>query len=224
MPKIILIRHAQASLAKTNYDQLSPLGFQQAALLGQYIERNAWQPGTIITGSLHRHRQTADALIKQLSQPMVLEENPDWNEFDFQNLIRGYLAMHPEKTPQTGDIKAFFSILKSSMLAWSRQELSLPTEMETWNDFSERIQRGLDHCSALDDDKPCLIITSGGAIAMLLKHILETNAQKMIDLNFQIRNTSFTEVIVKSNNALLVAFNQINHFTDAKQDALVSFA
>ena len=36
MSTLALVRHAQASFFADNYDQLSPVGEQQARLLGQY--------------------------------------------------------------------------------------------------------------------------------------------------------------------------------------------
>lgn len=225
MAKIVLIRHAQASLGKSNYDELSPLGREQAKILGKYIEEAAWQPETIITGSLIRHRQTAEGIINSLSNSVQLEENPDWNEFEFTLLIRRYLQQFPEQTPQSGDIRAFFSILKKSMHAWSNNELKLQAdELETWDHFSKRIERAIRTAENSHSDKPVLIVSSGGAIAMLLKQILEVNAKTMINLNFQIRNTSFTEVLIKPHKQILVAFNQVNHLSSQQHQKLLTYA
>lgn len=225
MANIILIRHAQASLGKSNYDALSPLGFKQAEILGQYIEKAGWQPQSIISGSLQRHQQTANTIINSLSHRLELQQNPDWNEFDFKSLIKHYLEKHPEQMPVSGDIAAFFSILKKSMLAWSCNELEIEDQaLESWEHFSQRIGRAIN--SAQDDlsDRPTIIVSSGGAIAMLLKQILEINAKTMINLNFQIRNTSFTEVQLKPHKQSLVAFNQVNHLSDKQYQDFLTYA
>ena len=39
MSELILIRHAQASFGHENYDNLSKLGHDQAALLGSFFEK-----------------------------------------------------------------------------------------------------------------------------------------------------------------------------------------
>jgi len=225
MANIILIRHAQASLGKSNYDALSPLGFKQAEILGHYIEQSGWQPQTIITGCLQRHRQTANAIMNALSDSVELKENADWNEFDFKSLIKLYLHKHPEQMPAANDVRAFFTILKKSMLAWSCNELDTENQtLESWEHFSQRITRAIH--SSQDDatDRPTIIVSSGGAIAMLLKQILEINAKTMINLNFQIRNTSFTEVLMKPHKQSLVAFNQVNHLSHKEYRDMLTYA
>jgi broad specificity phosphatase PhoE len=225
MAKIILIRHAQASLGKSNYDALSPLGFKQAEVLGKYIEQSDWQPGIIISGELNRHRQTTASLISGLSDPMPVAYNPDWNEFDFTLLLKTYLQRYPEQQPQNGDIQAFFSLLKKAMLAWSSNELTSPdNNLESWEEFGNRIWRAIHAAEQQSSDKPTLIVSSGGAIAMLLKQILGVDAKTMINLNFQIRNTSFTEVHIKPFKQSLAAFNQVNHLSDRHHKEMLTYA
>ncbi len=225
MPKIILVRHAQASLGKSDYDALSDLGHKQAAILGRYIEQASWRPECIITGSLNRHKQTASGIQNALSQSIPTIENPDWNEFDFKRLIQSYLEQHPEELPEKNDVRAFFSILKKAMLAWSCNELSPKSgPMESWNTFSDRINNAIKETQRLSGDNPIIVVSSGGAIAMLLKQILEINAKTMIDINFQIRNTSFTEVMAKPHKINLVAFNQVNHLSFQEDQHLLTFA
>jgi broad specificity phosphatase PhoE len=224
MSQIILIRHAQASLGKINYDELSSLGFKQAAILGQYLKEYALEPASIITGSLVRHKQTANEISKAFPSTINLVQNEDWNEFDFKKLIQLYLSKYPKDMPAAGDIRAFFSILKKSMLAWSEDELDFKNgAFESWNEFSARISRAISNI-AIDSDKPTFIVSSGGAIAMLLMKILETKPKSMIDMNFQIRNTSFTELLHKPHKTNLVAFNQINHLIETRDNSMITYA
>jgi broad specificity phosphatase PhoE len=225
MAKIILIRHAQASLGKHDYDALSPLGFRQAQMLGRYIEQTCWRPGSIISGELNRHRQTTESLVSAFSQAVPISYNRDWNEFDFNLLIRAYLHAHPDEIPQNGDVRAFFSILKKAMLKWSSNGLvSAENRLESWSEFESRIRRAITMAEQESSDKPTLIITSGGAIAMLLKQILGTDAKTMINLNFQIRNTSFTEVHIKPLKHSLAAFNQVNHLSEMQHQDMLTYA
>ena len=111
------------------------------------------------------------------------------------------------------------------MLAWSKDELDDKNEtFETWNDFSERISRAISNISIISDTKPTFIVSSGGAIAMSLMKILEINSKSMIDINFQIRNTSFTELLHKPNKTNLVAFNQINHLIESRDESMITYA
>lgn len=225
MASIILIRHAQASLGKSNYDELSELGVKQAKILGEYINHAGWQPDRVITGSLIRHQQTAACITQALSHKVSMAQNPHWNEFDFTQLIQCYLNTYPDQTPTPGDIRSFFSILKKSMLAWSNNELALEDyKLETWENFSQRITEAILEAGNETSEKPTIIVSSGGAIAMLLKQILEVNAKTMIELNFQIRNTSFTEILFKPHKQSLVAFNQVNHLSEKQHQGLLTYA
>ena len=224
MSSVILIRHAQASLGKSNYDELSELGLKQATLLGEYLKRTEIEPAAIITGGMVRHQQTANKLTTALSGNMSLYQDKDWNEFDFKKLIQSYLSKFPNETPSAGDIKAFFTILKKSMLAWSNDELNNEKGgFESWEDFSTRITRAIASVSG-DPDRPTLVVSSGGAISMLLMQILDVSPKTMIDMNFQIRNTSFTEIISRPHKKTLVAFNQINHLIENRDDTMITFA
>lgn len=225
MSKIILVRHAQASLGKSNYDALSDIGYKQSAILGQYLNKFSLIPEEVITGSLNRHQQTANEIIKAFPRKLSLQEDTNWDEFDFKKLIQLFLHHHPEETPEHGDIRAFFTVLKKSMLAWSTNELDNEKyKLESWTEFSNRVQAAIN--SVLDDDKEktTLIISSGGAIAMTLMKVLGVNPKTMINLNFQIRNTSFTELNLKAYKQELVAFNQINHLIEYKDKGFITYA
>lgn len=225
MTKVIIVRHGQASLGKTNYDELSSMGFKQALLLGQYLKKYYQAPCSIITGTLTRHKQTALEIAKAYPPALEITEDPDWNEFDFKKLISLYLKRHPHETPKTGDIRAFFSILKKSMLAWSQDALDCQSEnLESWDLFSKRVSRALSKVTEPDIHAPQIIVSSGGAIAITLMQILGVEPNTMIDLNFQIRNTSYTELLIKPNRTNLVAFNQVNHLLETGDESLISYA
>ena len=62
MGKILLVRHGQASLLSADYDQLSPLGAEQARLLGRWWAARGDAVHQVWSGSLKRQRDTALAL------------------------------------------------------------------------------------------------------------------------------------------------------------------
>ena len=51
MSELILIRHAQASFGHENYDNLSELGHDQAALLGSFFEKLNIAPDRVVIGT-----------------------------------------------------------------------------------------------------------------------------------------------------------------------------
>ena len=122
MSQIYLVRHGQASLGKANYDQLSPLGEQQAFVLGEYLKQLDVNPELILTGTLKRHLQTS----AQIQMGLNLGHNSieqdalsHWNEFDFETLIQSYLAGLGSDAPKPKTPSEFFSALRSALLAWS---------------------------------------------------------------------------------------------------------
>ena len=53
-----LVRHGQASFGKSDYDNLSETGHEQAYLLGKHFAAHGVAPSLIVSGSMKRHRQT----------------------------------------------------------------------------------------------------------------------------------------------------------------------
>ena len=67
MGSIYLIRHGQASFGAENYDVLSPLGFQQSAALGDYLDQMGIRFDRCVSGELNRQQDTARATLQQMS-------------------------------------------------------------------------------------------------------------------------------------------------------------
>jgi broad specificity phosphatase PhoE len=223
MSKLLLIRHGQASFGKKNYDQLSDLGMQQATWLGHYLRQCELKPSRIITGSLARHKQTAASICQGLNHECNIEEHLGWNEFDFQAIVQAYLQLHPELTPTTGHPKAFFSLLKKSMTAWSKNILN-STIPETWSDFGGRVNEAMLFSKKETTDGPILVISSGGAISMALKNILRLDNAAMIDLNLQTRNSSVSEIYFNQFHDQLCSFNTIPHLETNDRRHLITYA
>ena len=91
MSLLTLVRHAQASFHADNYDELSPLGREQARMLGEF-----WAPSLdfdeVYCGPRVRQRQTAEivGLVYAMAgrkwpEPVILAE---LDEYDFGNLLR----------------------------------------------------------------------------------------------------------------------------------------
>ena len=93
MGTLYLVRHGQASFGADDYDQLSPLGLQQAQRLGAHWLAHGQRFDTVLMGTLRRHAQTLDGIaqgLPGLPAPQVL---PSLDEYDSLALIR---AIHTE--------------------------------------------------------------------------------------------------------------------------------
>jgi broad specificity phosphatase PhoE len=231
MSKIFLIRHGQASLGKANYDNLSELGIRQAQLLGTYFAKLNVTPDIIIQGALQRHAQTAKNILSNLNSSSdktmtQVQTSSHWNEFDFESIVKAFMADFKTEITPPKTQSDFFSLLKKALFAWSenRIESSLP---ETWSEFESRIQSALSDLYEIADkaeNQTVFVVSSGGAISMALKHILGTSNQTMIDLNLQTRNTGITELFAKRDRCYLSAFNHVAHLADIEHGQLITHA
>ena len=95
MGTLYLVRHGQASFGADDYDQLSPLGHQQAVRLGEYWRSKLQnQPiEAVMMGSLKRHQQTWEGIAKGAGLSHTPSVWPGLNEYDSHALIE---AIHPE--------------------------------------------------------------------------------------------------------------------------------
>lgn len=223
MSTLYLIRHGQASFGSENYDQLSPLGQQQALWLGEYFKARNIRPSRLIRGDLQRHRQTANAIEQGLALDIDHDENRHWNEFDFHAIGQQYLLAHPDKVPQQKTVKNFFSVLKQGLLAWSRNEIEgeLP---ETWLEFQHRITRALKSVTENNAHETVVVVSSGGAISMALQVLMGFSPETTINLNLQTRNTGVSEIFFNAHQAYVTSFNTLPHLSQPERVKAITSA
>src|SRR4051794_1467973 len=87
MGLILLVRHGQASTGSADYDRLSPLGEQQATVVGNELRARGIAPARVVSGALRRQRQTADFATAAAFWPVTRIEDPRWNEFNHTEVI-----------------------------------------------------------------------------------------------------------------------------------------
>lgn len=210
MTEITLVRHGQASFNSDNYDQLSPTGEQQARWLGDYFAERGTLFDRIIIGSQLRHRQTAAGIASALAQVPAFEVHPGFNEYDFHALVNAFSSQYPEQLA-TGysDRRHFYALLRLALEAWSDNQLAgdIP---ESWQDFNDRIAQALNFASS-EQKQRVLIVSSGGAISMMMKQTLALATQQMISLNLQVINSSFSRLLKTRRGMQLLSFNNIPH-------------
>ena len=101
MAQLYLVRHGQACFGADNYDQLSPLVYQQARWLGEYFAQRNIYFDRIICGDMVRQRQTVESIINAGEQSAAIETHSGFNEFDFTTLLKIYNQLHSD----LGEIK-----------------------------------------------------------------------------------------------------------------------
>lgn len=221
MSVIYLVRHGQASMFNADYDQLSPLGEEQATLLGNALSNRKFTPSAIVTGSLKRHLQTKDgylsAQVYQLESTVVNA----WNEYDHSELL---LKHNPAFTDFTAigehiiksevPLKELQKILNDALRDWieDKHEYSI-----NWQQFRANVWEALSSlASNLSHGQDAIVFTSGGPISAVIMQLLNLDNQAFFDLQQRIVNTGVTKVLVGNKGLSLSTFNDYSHLEHSK--------
>ncbi|MDP5031861.1 MAG: histidine phosphatase family protein [Paraglaciecola sp.] len=225
MPELFLVRHGQASFGAKNYDKLSPLGHQQSLWLGQYFNERQCHFSQVFTGTLVRHQETAAGILQGLDEAPEPKSDARFNEFDFATIGQAYLNLYPAETlAPSASPSEFYRLLKKAMLAWSQNQLNPDDVSESWQDFKTRTSGAIECIKSHQAEGPVLAVSSGGAIAMMMSVILGLDAVQVIELNMQIRNTSFSHLYFNQHNIRLSSFNNVPHLDTLERLPSITFS
>lgn len=208
MGSLLLIRHGQASFGAADYDQLSPLGHQQAQWTADELERRGVVAGSVRHGSLRRQIETA-APIPGSAEAVV---DPRWNEYDSDDLM----AAHSPSTarlhgsPQISS-REFQVILEGALHAWVAAG-DASEARETWPQFRGRIQAALtDAAAQVGSGETGIVTTSAGAIAAACTLLLGGDAETFVRFNRTGINAGITKIVTGRGGLSLVSFNDHGH-------------
>lgn len=215
MPRILLIRHAQASFGSGAYDQLSTAGIRQSELLAAALRRHGVVPSRLVSGSLRRQLETA-APFAEHGEPIVDER---WNEYDSNDV----LAHHAETAKRIDGAaskgissREFQAVLEPALESWIAAGDASPGAL-SWTAFSSAGRTALTELAAdLGPGETALVFTSGGAIAAACASVLGT-PEAFIGLNRVSVNSSVTKLIAGRSGLTLLTFNDHAHLEDADQ-------
>ena len=223
MGTLYLVRHGQASFGADDYDQLSPLGLQQAQRLGAHWLAQGQRFDTVLMGTLRRHAQTLDGIaqgLPGLPAPQVL---PSLDEYDSLALIRA-IHTEPLQKPNTPELyRHHFRLLCDAIAQWMAGVIS-PQGMPSWEDFSLGVRRVLDQVRRDHTDQNVLLVSSGGPISTAVGEVLGTAPEVTIALNMRIRNSAVTEFSVSPKRLMLQTFNTLPHLHAQEHQALITHA
>ncbi len=234
MGSIYLIRHAQASFGAQDYDVLSPLGYRQAEALGDYLAQLGIRFDRCISGELHRQQDTARTTLARLDRsdkgPPSLEIDAAFNEFQADAVIRAHLPELLEVEPNAlhilrnaashrAEFQRLFTFVVHRWISGEHEK----EELESWSSFLERVAGGLERLleQAEKSDK-IVVFTSGGTITALLQRIIGVPAVKAFELNWQIVNTSLSQLKFRGREVALASFNSHAHLQLLKNPELVT--
>lgn len=199
-PRLILIRHGQASFGAADYDRLSPLGHEQAERLGAALAAAGVKPGGFWRGTMRRHRETLEGLARGMGLEADAQTHPGLDEFDGEALLAASGAAASQ------DPAAHFRALRRAMGDWQAGRIGGPPER--WNDFRARVGAALDALAASDADGPIVTVSSGGPISTLAMIALAAPEATQIDLQMQMVNAALTRLVLARRGPILQSFNE----------------
>lgn len=203
MPTLTLVRHGQANTSARNeadYDRLSPLGHQQAQWLGAHIAGTGEVFSRVYCGTLQRHRETAAGMGH--ANPQV---DARLNEMEFFSLAQLWQAQQGVPVPVNRE--EFVDYMPRLLAAWQADAIDNPPE--TFAQFEARVAAALADIAA--GHGPALLVTSGGLIAMALRHVMALDLPSFARATLAIMNTSVHRLHPIGGGLALTQFNAIPH-------------
>lgn len=202
MGEIVMVRHGQAmsgAESEEDYDRLSKRGRRQAEWLGHWLGAHEKPFDRIVSGSMRRHRETAEALALGPADP-----DPRLNELDYFTLAREIEIARGIGLPKSPE--DFADHVVQTFAAWHDAEIA---GAETFGAFEARVGAALHEMSRVGER--VLVVTSGGVIAMTMRLVLGLGPDHMAQVVLPIYNSSLHRFRVLGTGTFLSAFNAIPH-------------
>lgn len=221
--RLLLVRHGQASIDASDYDQLSPLGHSQCEALGRYLRSHNLPCATAIHGSLRRHQQSFAALLQGAGIAQEAQIDAGFDEYDFRLVLQAYAQARADEPQVAAALsqggRAWLKLLRPALTDWASAALELPSTQQYLH-FVQRVSTALSAaCSA---PGPVLVVTSGGVIGSVVGQALGLAGNDAVRLNLVIENSSVTELDVEHDGRMhLVRFNSVAHLPDPAWRSLV---
>jgi broad specificity phosphatase PhoE len=228
MGKLYLVRHGQASLGSKRYDQLSPLGHQQAVRLGQYFREQGIAMDAVLHGTLQRQRTTWEAIAQgagwqtQGQNHVQSEVRGALDEYHGSAIIRTVCPepLEPPTTPEA--VRHHFRLLRQGLLQWAAGSTQ-PEGMPTYAAFAQGVSDVLLEVRERHSGN-VLMVSSGGPIATAVGLVLGAPTPAIIELNLRIRNTAVSELVFTPRHHSLLTFNTLAHLDGAQYEGWRTYA
>jgi len=233
MGELVLVRHGQASFFGADYDELSPVGREQARALGHHWAAHGVSFDTVWVGPRRRHRDThalvAAAFAERGLALPAARELPELDEHDGVAVLQHALgrpesergameSVDPGGPDRERIVREFFRRYREVMRDWARGVLEVPG-VEPWAEFRQRSLRALDAMCV--GNGTAVAFTSGGLVSSAAGWLLGLDEERVIELSAVLRNTALSEVRFSGTRRSLVSFNALPHLPDPKSSTAV---
>jgi broad specificity phosphatase PhoE len=207
MSQVLLVRHGQASWGAADYDVLSDLGAEQAAVLGRSFTDRGVRPVALLHGGMQRQRETARILGEAAGWGAWTEDDA-WDEMNHEEVLQRQPHAFAGDTPTKREFQAWFEAATDRWAAGRHDH----EYGESFTAFGDRVLGALDALVArLDPSGTAVVVTSGGPIARITAGLLGGDVDVHRRAAPVVVNTSVTKVVVGQRGATLVSFNEHSH-------------
>lgn len=203
----MLLRHGQASFGAADYDALSELGREQAAVAGAELAQRGLRDLVVVSGTLSRQRDTAEIAATEIGLGASPSTDSRWNEYDHVGMVTDHADGADVDSPES-----FQAVLDVALESWVRA-----AHADGWTAFSDGAVAALrDLVGALQPGRDAVVSTSGGVIAAVCGHLLSAPPEGIVALNRVTVNAACTTLAVGGSGISLISFNDHAHFTGAR--------
>ncbi|GAA1638919.1 histidine phosphatase family protein [Kribbella alba] len=214
MAAIYLIRHAQASFGRSDYDRLSPQGEQQAERLGQALAAQGVKPEVVITGAMQRHARTAEIALAAAGPDLSVSVDEGFNEFDHDQVIVAHKPAYRRRAVLLADLartghpaRAFQEMFTAATERWTRSDGDGYTE--TFTAFCQRSEDAVRRTAdRLGKGETAVVFTSGGPIAAIVGRLLAGDDGLWLKLNPVTINTAITKLVSGRSGLTVISYNE----------------
>ncbi len=219
MSVIYLIRHGQASMGRSNYDNLSDKGLRQSEILAKSFRRRVEEINIIQMGHLQRHKQTYEGFKSKFRTDANVSTHKGWNEYDHVEIIEAFNPRYKRKWYMVADMvrkfnpkREFIKMFDKSMARWMSGEYD-DDYTESWSHFRNRCNKSMHELfNELGENKTGMVFTSGGVISAVTQNLLDLSDDYFMRFNKKIVNCSVTKVVKGKEDTFLSTLNDYNHF------------
>jgi broad specificity phosphatase PhoE len=233
MGELVLVRHGQASFFGADYDELSPVGREQARALGRHWVAHGVRFDTVYVGPRRRHQDThglvAEAYAERGLPFPAARALAALDEHDGVAVMKHALgrpdaqrgameAVDPGEPERERVVREFFRRYREVMRDWANGVLEVPG-VESWVEFRRRSLAALDAMCV--GSGRAVAFTSGGLVSSAAGWLLGLDEERVIELSAVLRNTALSEVRYSGTRRSLVSFNALPHLPDPKASTAV---
>lgn len=222
MGAIYLIRHGQASFGAADYDQLSPLGHEQARLLGAALGPRLGGVDCVVAGGMRRHEETAAGCLGAMGAGAPVERDAGWDEYDHDRLFaaldpryRDPAALATAVAAGDDPRRAFARLFADAVARWVGGAHDADYG-EPWAAFRDRVAAALARVVArVGKGQTALVFTSGGPIALVAGALLGVPEERRLLLAWTLANGGLTKLVCGGGAVHLSTLNEHQHFEGA---------